>query len=68
MFEVPVLAIVSEVYDRNVQSGAGLAEGRRRLREKIDDECGVRPRVSVSPTTGRAGAFRARGTTRCCAR
>jgi nicotinate phosphoribosyltransferase len=36
LFEVPVLAIVSEVYDRNVHPGADLVEGRRRLREKID--------------------------------
>ena len=34
-FEVPVLAIVSEVYDRNRHPGADLAEGRRRLGEKI---------------------------------
>src|SRR6478609_3599663 len=36
MFEVPVLAIVSEVYDRNVHPRPELAEGRRRLREKIE--------------------------------
>jgi nicotinate phosphoribosyltransferase len=35
LFEVPVLAIVSEVYFRNTQRGADLAEGRRRLRAKI---------------------------------
>ena len=35
LFEVPVLAIVSEVYDRNVHAGVDLAEGRRRLGEKI---------------------------------
>ena len=36
MFEVPVLSIVSEVYDRNVHPHPDLDEGRRRLREKID--------------------------------
>jgi len=36
LFEIPVLAIVSEVYFRRTQPGADLAEGRRRLRAKID--------------------------------
>ena len=36
LFEVPVLAIVSEVYDRNTHPGADLAEGRRRLAEKVE--------------------------------
>jgi nicotinate phosphoribosyltransferase len=36
MFEVPVLAIVSEVYDRNVHRQPDFAEGRRRLSVKID--------------------------------
>src|SRR4249919_3024484 len=31
LFEVPVLAIVSEVYDRNVHPRPDFAEGRRRL-------------------------------------
>lgn len=35
LFEVPLLAIVNEVYFRNTQPGHDLAEGRRRLREKI---------------------------------
>jgi nicotinate phosphoribosyltransferase len=35
LFEVPVLAIVSEVYNRNVHPDADLAEGRRRLAAKI---------------------------------
>ncbi len=35
MFEIPVLAIVSEVYYRNTQPGLDLAEGRRRLDEKL---------------------------------
>jgi nicotinate phosphoribosyltransferase len=41
MFEVPVLAIVSEVYDRNVHSQPDLTEGRRRLRVKIEQMNGV---------------------------
>jgi nicotinate phosphoribosyltransferase len=41
LFEVPVLAIVSEVYDRNVHPRADLEEGRRRLREKIERINGV---------------------------
>ncbi|PXV58589.1 nicotinate phosphoribosyltransferase [Dyella jiangningensis] len=35
LFEVPLLAIVNEVYFRNTQHGLDLSEGRRRLREKI---------------------------------
>ncbi|HPZ58896.1 MAG TPA: nicotinate phosphoribosyltransferase, partial [Ottowia sp.] len=35
MFEIPVLAIVSEVYYRNTHPGLDLAEGRRRLDEKL---------------------------------
>ena len=35
MFEIPVLAIVSEVYFRNTQPGLELTEGRRRLQDKI---------------------------------
>ncbi|HET9833766.1 MAG TPA: nicotinate phosphoribosyltransferase [Vicinamibacterales bacterium] len=41
MFEVPVLAIVSEVYDRNVHPQPDLNEGRRRLRVKIEQMNGV---------------------------
>ena len=36
LFEVPVLAIVSEVYNRNVHSTPDFAEGRSRLAKKID--------------------------------
>jgi nicotinate phosphoribosyltransferase len=36
LFEVPVLAIVSEVYFRNTQPGATLTEGRRRLSAKVE--------------------------------
>ena len=35
LFEIPVLAIVNEVYFRNTQPDPDYAEGRRRLREKI---------------------------------
>ncbi|MFT4193935.1 nicotinate phosphoribosyltransferase [Ottowia sp.] len=35
MFEIPVLAIVSEVFYRNTQPGLDLAEGRRRLDAKL---------------------------------
>lgn len=35
LFEVPLLAIVNEIYFRRTQPGLDLAEGRRRLREKI---------------------------------
>jgi nicotinate phosphoribosyltransferase len=35
LFEIPVLAIVNEVYFRNTQPRPDLAEGRRRLDEKI---------------------------------
>jgi nicotinate phosphoribosyltransferase len=36
MFEIPVLAIVSEVYYRNTQPGFDFAEGRRRLDAKLE--------------------------------
>ncbi|WP_266160544.1 nicotinate phosphoribosyltransferase [Dyella silvatica] len=35
LFEVPLLAIVNEVYFRNTQPALDLTEGRRRLHEKI---------------------------------
>jgi len=35
LFEVPLLAIVNQVYFRNTQLGLDLSEGRRRLHEKI---------------------------------
>lgn len=36
LFEVPLLAIVNEVYFRNTQASLDPAEGRRRLRAKIE--------------------------------
>jgi nicotinate phosphoribosyltransferase len=47
LYEIPVLAIVSEVYFRRTQPGAELAEGRRRLREKIGLLRGVEPELQV---------------------
>ena len=41
LFEVPVLAIVSEIYFRSTQPGAGLAEGRNRLATKVERINGV---------------------------
>src|SRR4051794_7191646 len=41
MFEVPILAIVSEVYYRNTAKARELPEGRRRLAAKIDQINGV---------------------------
>ncbi|WP_267223872.1 nicotinate phosphoribosyltransferase [Dyella silvae] len=35
LFEVPLLAIINEVYFRNTRPGLDLGEARRRLREKI---------------------------------
>lgn len=35
LFEIPVLAIVNEIYFRNTQPKPDLAEGRRRLRSKV---------------------------------
>ncbi|MBS0302077.1 MAG: nicotinate phosphoribosyltransferase, partial [Proteobacteria bacterium] len=36
LFEIPVLAIISEIYFRNTQPHLDLAEGRRRLAAKIE--------------------------------
>src|SRR5579871_5627217 len=36
MYEIPILAIISEVYFRRTQPKPDLAEGRRRLQAKID--------------------------------
>ncbi|MEI7036178.1 nicotinate phosphoribosyltransferase [Fulvimonas yonginensis] len=36
LFEVPLLAIVNEVYFRNTQRGLDLAEGRQRLQAKME--------------------------------
>src|SRR5215471_11542750 len=41
LFEVPLLAIVSELYFRNTQAQPDLNEGRRRLRAKIQRICAV---------------------------
>jgi nicotinate phosphoribosyltransferase len=45
MYEIPVLAVVSEVYFRRTRPQPDLAEGRRRLRTKIDLVRKVEPEV-----------------------
>ena len=68
LFEIPVLAIVNEVYFRNTQPRADLAEGRRRLRGQ--DRAAAARRAgcptSRSPTTAPGGASRATGRRKCC--
>src|SRR5690349_2983622 len=46
MYEIPLLAIVSEVYFRRTQPRADLAEGRRRLKAKIDQARVVEPELN----------------------
>jgi nicotinate phosphoribosyltransferase len=41
LFEVPVLAIVSEIYFRNTVAAPTFDEGRRRLASKVEQICGV---------------------------
>ncbi len=66
LFEVPVLAIVSEVYNRNDHARPDFAEGRARLGAKMAQINARAPtRRSASPTTARGGASRACGRTRC---
>jgi nicotinate phosphoribosyltransferase len=45
MFEIPLLAIVSELYFRRTQPRADLSEGRRRLRAKIEAARAVEPEL-----------------------
>jgi nicotinate phosphoribosyltransferase len=46
MYEIPVLAIVSEVYFRNTQPRPDFAEGRRRLLKKIGQARAVEPELA----------------------
>ena len=45
LFEIPILAIVSELYFRRTRPGASLEEGRRRLQSKIDLVRTVEPQL-----------------------
>ena len=45
MYEIPLLAIVSELYFRRTQPQPDLAEGRRRLKAKIDVARAVEPQL-----------------------
>jgi nicotinate phosphoribosyltransferase len=45
LFEIPLLAIVSETYFRRTQPKANLDEGRRRLKAKIDVARAVEPEL-----------------------
>jgi nicotinate phosphoribosyltransferase len=45
LFEIPILAIVSELYFRRTQPGASLEEARRRLQSKIDLVRTVEPQL-----------------------
>ncbi len=47
MYEIPVLAIVSEVYFRRTQPRPDLDEGRRRLKAKIDQVRALEPALHL---------------------
>lgn len=66
LFEIPVLAIVNEVYFRNTQPVPNFLEGRKRLDEKIELLQAPVWSRSRSPTTAPAGAFPGPGMKRCC--
>ena len=58
LFEIPVLAIVNEVYFRRTYPGLSDAEGRRRSMPRlICFSMNLMLRISISPTTARAGIF-----------
>ena len=63
LFEIPVLAIVNEVYFRNTQQRPDYSEGRDRLHDKIKllgGACRNSP-IARSPITARAAASRSSG-------
>ena len=47
LYEIPVLAVVSEVYFRRTQPRADLTEGRKRLRAKVDLLRNVDPELLI---------------------
>ena len=65
LFEIPVLAIVNEVYFRNTQKVPDLMEGRRRLDTKIAQL--QAPGLETLKITAHAVAFLGPGTKRFCA-
>ena len=69
LYEIPVLAIVSEVYFRRTQPRPNLDEAPAGCRRR-STWCARSSRSSTSrfPTTARAGASRSPGRRRCCRR
>lgn len=66
LFEIPVLAIVNEVYFRRTYPGLSDAEGAPAgsMPRLICFSMNLMLRISISPTTARAGAFRGSGSER----
>ncbi len=68
LFEVPLLAIVSEVYFRNTRRNVDFTEGRKRLKRRSRRSTRCRTLSSVSRITERAGDFHINGRTKSWAR